>query len=241
MLEKSHKNSLPVVAIFLSIDGEVNCFGQGTPSVFIRLAGCNLRCWGGKCDTPQGLEVTKDTRYLSVDAIVKEVEKIGCKKVTITGGEPLLYILQLEKLVKRLKALKMHISVETIGSIPLPCVNSPTSLFLVDCWVYDYKCPSTLETAKMVDLSVLYAGLRRSDYIKFVIADEEDYLFAQSKVSQYEDIYRLSFSPIFAFSPKLPEMDPAWLVERMLADRLFYVRFNLQIHKYIWPNAKKEV
>ena len=228
------KNTLPVASIFHSFDGEVNYSGQGTPSTFIRFAGCNLRCWGGQCDTTHALEVTKATQFLDEDQIIKEVEKQGNHKVTITGGEPLLYckVLAFEKLIRKLCFLDKSITVETNGSILPPVVNSKVS------WIADFKCPSTGETEKMVPFEKMYSHLSDKDYIKFVIADEEDYEFSKNKVLSVKSFV---FGPRLAFSPMIGKVDPSWLADKMIWDKLVDVQFNLQIHKYIWPNPGREV
>ena len=107
--------------IFYSLQGEG--FWTGTPMVFIRLSGCNLRC--PFCDTDHG-----EFRLMSADDIVREVFRIDreancdnpswddCGHVCITGGEPLLQLK--EDLVTALHRYDYSIHIETNGTRPVP-------------------------------------------------------------------------------------------------------------------------
>ena len=222
-------SKLSVVSIFPSVDGEVNAFGQGVPTCFIRLAGCNLRCWRdvGGCDTPQALD-RESGALLSAQQVFEDVEKTGLRKVTITGGEPLLQKENLGPLLVLLDKEAINISVETNGSI-MPDFEGD---WAVDSWVYDHKCPSSGENEKMIPIDSIYSRLREVDYLKFVISNGDDYDYALKKVKGLP--YRPT-APRIAFSPREGGMTPADLVSRMLDDRLSLVQLNLQIHKYIWP------
>jgi len=95
--------------IFYSIQGEG--FLTGVPSVFIRLAGCPLRCrW---CDTKYAWDETAGTEY-NISETVQAVQQWPCKFVVITGGEPMINS-DLPKLVNQLKDLGKHITIETAG------------------------------------------------------------------------------------------------------------------------------
>lgn len=88
----------------------------GTQSVFVRASGCNLRCWF--CDTPYtSWEPEGDD--LSIDEIVRQVDKHDCAHVVITGGEPMLFA-ELIPLTQSLSAAGRHITVETAGTLYLP-------------------------------------------------------------------------------------------------------------------------
>lgn len=106
--------------IFCSYQGEG--FFTGTKAVFIRLAGCNLKCWF--CDT--NFDLKKD---MSEDEIVKEVLSYDTDLVVITGGEPLLQNLKI--LVKKLWEKNKIINIETNGTIAVP--NSILSLSWITC------------------------------------------------------------------------------------------------------------
>ncbi|WP_456464041.1 7-carboxy-7-deazaguanine synthase QueE [Persephonella sp.] len=102
---------LKVVEIFRTVEGEGKWVGL--PVSFIRLEGCNLRCpW---CDTPYSYD-GKSFQEIEIDSLVSEVEKIGLKRVCITGGEPFLTP-QLPDLIKRLLEKNFTVLVETNGTL----------------------------------------------------------------------------------------------------------------------------
>ena len=106
--------TLPISETFDSIQGEGSLLG--TPSFFIRTAGCNLRCtW---CDTPYASwDAAGDQR--SVASLVEEVQKSGRRHVVLTGGEPLMFP-GLVELNDALREAGCHVTVETAGTLLLP-------------------------------------------------------------------------------------------------------------------------
>jgi len=89
---------------------------SGTPSVFVRTSGCNLRCWF--CDTPYtSWEPEGDD--LSVAEILRQVAAADCRHVVLTGGEPMLWA-ELIPLGESLRAAGHHITIETAGTLYLP-------------------------------------------------------------------------------------------------------------------------
>ena len=106
--------TLPIAETFDSIQGEGSLLG--TPSFFIRTAGCNLRCtW---CDTPYASwEAVGDQR--SVASLVEEVRRSGRKHVVLTGGEPFMFP-GLTELNDALREAGCHVSIETAGTLALP-------------------------------------------------------------------------------------------------------------------------
>jgi 7-carboxy-7-deazaguanine synthase len=116
-------NKLIVSEIFYSIQGEGPNVGK--PAVFLRLAGCNLRCeW---CDSKYAITITKTKTSNSLsnslsysnscNQVVKQIRQFPCKHLVITGGEPLLQQGELLGLLKQLKGY--FVEVETNGSIAL--------------------------------------------------------------------------------------------------------------------------
>ena len=103
-----------VAELFRSVQGEG--FLTGTPSTFVRVAGCNLRCWF--CDTPYA-SWHPEGEKMSVDQIAERVEALGEQHVVLTGGEPMLFQ-EMVDLTTRLHAQGRHITIETAGTCYLP-------------------------------------------------------------------------------------------------------------------------
>lgn len=224
-----------LIEIYKSVQGESSF--AGLPCIFVRLAGCNLRCaW---CDSEYTF--TGGTK-MSEDEVVAEIEKLApVKLVEFTGGEPLLQERELIPMMERLLAAGYELMIETSGERPLEHVP-PTVHKIVDV-----KCPGSGE-ADSFRLSNL-ERLTKRDEAKFVIANRMDYEFARAFIREHHLETRTGqvlLSPAFTKSPT-PErttenclLDPRELVEWMLADGLS-ARVSLQIHKYIWEPQKKGV
>ncbi|MGA3260830.1 MAG: 7-carboxy-7-deazaguanine synthase QueE [Bryobacteraceae bacterium] len=108
---------MKIAELFYSLQGEGSLVG--VPSVFIRSSGCNLRCaW---CDTPYTSWQPEGTE-LDLDRIVDEVQAHPARHVVITGGEPMIQP-EMAPLTERLRALGMHITIETAGTVfqPVAC------------------------------------------------------------------------------------------------------------------------
>jgi 7-carboxy-7-deazaguanine synthase len=105
---------MKIAEIYKSIQGEGRL--TGTPSVFVRASGCNLRCWF--CDTPYASSQPEGQDY-AVDEIIAEVEEWDCRHVVITGGEPMLFA-ELIPLCRELRKRGRHITIETAGTLYLP-------------------------------------------------------------------------------------------------------------------------
>jgi 7-carboxy-7-deazaguanine synthase len=211
---------LRVANIFTSIDGEVNSFGQGTFSTFIRVSGCNLKC--RYCDTSWSQNPDYG-KLMHENKIMDIVQKIECNKVTITGGEPLLQDISL--LLNLLIENGNDISIETNGTILLPknYINNVS-------WIVDRKIG---EDFKYENLPLLSGG----DFIKIIVWDEKSYMEAKQF---YGGNAHLTLAN-FAFSPLLPILPHALLCEWMIKDKLFDVKLNCQIHKFIWSRENNNV
>ena len=157
-----------VSEIFYSVQGEG--IQIGLPTIFLRLFGCDLRCmW---CDTMYAVEGT-DFKNVDVEQIKKEIYKYQCKRICITGGEPLLQEKELVILTTQLIELDYSIVLETSGHRDPPDIFwKDNSLISMDC-----KCPSSNMEHKM-DFK-LFEQLRSTDQLKFVIQDDRDYKYAK--------------------------------------------------------------
>jgi 7-carboxy-7-deazaguanine synthase len=204
---------LRVTEIFHSIQGESSYAGQ--PCVFVRLTGCPLRCtW---CDTDYAFYGGSEC---SIDEVLAKVHTYGCRLVEVTGGEPLVQPESLP-LMTRLCDAGYTVLLETSGAVDIAPVDPRAHVIL------DVKCPGSGMTDRMhwPNLSQLAA----KDEAKFVLADRADYDWAREILAQYDVASRCSvlFSPVFG------ALDVRELAEWILADCL-PVRFQLQMHKYIW-------
>ena len=113
---------MKIAEIYKSIQGEGLL--TGTPSVFVRTSGCNLRCWF--CDTPYASWQPEGQDY-AVDEILAEVEEWDCRHAVMTGGEPMLHS-ELIPLCERLRARDFHVTIETAGTLYLPAACDLMSL-----------------------------------------------------------------------------------------------------------------
>ena len=224
-----------LIEIYKSVQGESSF--AGSPCIFVRLAGCNLRCsW---CDS----EYTFTGGYkLSEDEVVAEIEKLApVKLVEFTGGEPLLQERELVPLMERLLGQGYELMIETSGERPVE--NVPKAVHKI----VDVKCPGSGEAARFRVENL--ASLTERDELKFVITNRDDYDYARDFIRDNTLEKRgaqLLLSPAFSKTPTPARstenclLDPRELVEWMLADGL-NARLSLQIHKYIWEPLKKGV
>lgn len=211
---------IKVNEIFFSIQGESS--KAGLPCVFVRLTYCNLRC--SYCDTEYAFYEGSD---FSIDEIVNKVKSYNCNLVEITGGEPLMQNECLE-LMKNLCDSGFDVMIETGGSLPINNIDQRIMI------VMDFKCPSSGMMKKN-----LYSNIRilkKNDEVKFVIGNREDYEWSKEIISKYELNKKcgILLSVVFGI------LEPVTLVNWILEDKID-VRFQLQMHKFIWHPETKGV
>lgn len=209
--------TLHINEIFHSIQGE--SLKTGLPSVFIRLTGCPLRC--SYCDTVYAFH---DGKKMNIDAILTRVIAYRTRHVTVTGGEPLAQK-NCIALLTRLCDEGLHVSLETSGALALDRVD-PRVMKIVDI-----KTPGSGET----DKNKFHAldDITPRDQIKFVICDRNDYKWSVQKTNEY----RLADRCEVLFSPSYDQLPPKTLAEWILEDEP-PVRLQLQIHKFLWGEAR---
>lgn len=211
---------LRLIEIYASVQGESTF--AGLPCVFVRLAGCNLRCtW---CDS----EFTfTGGEHRSIDDVVDEVLKSGLPLVEVTGGEPLVHK-QCIPLMERLLAKGLTVLLETSGSIDVGPVPDGVHIIM------DLKPPDSgcVDDNRMENLDALGPG----DELKFVLASRRDYEWSRDlvRMRQLDQRYTVLFSTAFGL------LDPARVSDWLCEDRL-NVRLQLQMHKYVWPPNERGV
>lgn len=206
---------MKIIEIFNSIDGEVNSLGQGHPFTFIRMAGCNLSC--SYCDTSHS-QNHDEGKEMSVEDILEEVEKIGCRYVLITGGEPLLNMEDLCELVLELHCTDYEISIETNGTISIP-----EELFsLVGCWKIDFKLQYKEKTWLAWEHNRHL--LTKDDWLKIPVWSEETVLEAFAIIKSMIK-GRAALSPI--------GISPEQVYQLIQKHNMFDVVLNIQVHKMI--------
>jgi len=188
-----------------------------------------------------------------VRRLISETEKSKSRHVVsynlplieLTGGEPLLQKNSLP-LMKSLCDDGFTVLIETSGALDISQVDLRVHRIM------DLKCPSSGESERNRLENIPH--LKNTDEIKFVIGTQQDYDWAKQKIAEHQlaAICPLLFSWVAPLQPhqqdkslkKVPEgqtpISRKELVEKITADAL-PVRFQLQMHKFIWPPDKKGV
>lgn len=212
----SNAPTLRLTEVFLSLQGETS--RAGLPTVFVRLAGCPLRCrW---CDTPYSFQ---GGETVPLDSLLARVAAFGVPTVCVTGGEPLAQKNCLPLLAALCDA-GYSVSLETSGALDVSQVDARVSR------IVDIKPPGSGEAARNRWENL--AHLTPHDEIKFVLADRADYDWARERI-QAENLAKTC--PVL-LSPVQDELPPAQLAEWIIEDRL-PVRMQVQLHKVLWGNT----
>jgi len=207
---------LKLTEIFYSLQGEADT--AGIPTTFVRLTGCPLRCQ--YCDTAYAFH---GGEWWELAAILARVAELGARHVCVTGGEPLAQK-GCAELLEKLCSAGYRVSLETSGAMPLSGVDARVVL------VVDVKTPGSGEEA-----SNRYDELARvtqKDLVKFVICDRADYDWSRAKMRELA----LESRCTVLFSPSHEQLPARELADWVLQDRL-PVRFQIQLHKYLWGNV----
>ncbi|MFN7146777.1 MAG: radical SAM protein, partial [Myxococcota bacterium] len=210
-----------LIEVYTSVQGESTWVGL--PCVFVRYAGCNLRCtWCDSTWTFTGGE------RRPIDEVVEEVVATGIPLVEVTGGEPLVHR-SAPALMQALLDRGLTVLLETSGSRDIAVVPDGVHVIL------DFKPPDSGE--ERANLWVNVERLRKKDEVKFVIASRRDYEWSREKLFEHH-LHERAGSVLF--SPAWGLVDPKDLVAWILEDRL-PVRFQIQMHKAVWPPDQRGV
>ena len=243
-----------VIEIFASIDGEGS--RQGLLTTFLRLHDCNIRC--SYCDTTYSYGIDSVFTEMTAAEVANVIESLGNHRITITGGEPLLQEVAVVELIDELNRRNLQIMQDnTSGQIGSTCINGTdkfdkremlnNSLYdfnietngtivpsfqRENVWfTYDYKTPSSLAEESM-NVDIFKAATER-DLIKFVVGSPEDLDCMRRIIDQYPTAAQIYVSPVWG------QIEAVSIIDYMKAYNLQNVRFQLQIHKFVWdPDAK---
>jgi 7-carboxy-7-deazaguanine synthase len=244
--------TLTVNEIYLSLQGESTF--AGLPCIFVRLTACNLRC--SYCDTAYAFTEGRKRELSEVRTEVLRLAKpyadtrlqtsdLRLPLVELTGGEPLLQPNALP-LMKRLCDDGFTVLVETSGALDISRVDPRVRRIM------DLKCPSSGEVERNRWENLPH--LKATDEIKFVIGTVEDYEWARQQIvaHQLAGVCPLLMSWVHPLRAEQQDKSlqrvPAGqtpitrqqLAERIIADAL-PVRFQVQLHKIIWPPEQRGV
>lgn len=241
--------TLVINEIYLSVQGESTL--AGLPCVFVRLTACNLRC--SYCDTAYAFT---EGRKLSQPEILARVAQLAAPfaknpapqrlpLIELTGGEPLLQKNALP-LMAALCDGGFTVLIETSGALDISGVDPRVRRIM------DLKCPGSGECARNRWENI--PRLKSTDEIKFVIGTLEDYEWAKETIIEHDltKICPVLFSWVSPLAPQQQDkslkpvpagqtpITRAQLAEKIAADAL-PVRFQLQMHKFIWPPDQRGV
>ncbi|MBI2469755.1 MAG: radical SAM protein [Planctomycetes bacterium] len=206
--------------IFKSIQGETSY--AGLPCAFIRVTGCNLRC--SYCDTMYAYE---EGNEMSLITILEIVAGFNTKIVCVTGGEP-LSSKDTPLLIERLLDKYYTVLVETNGSYDIRTIPQKAVKIM------DIKCPDSNMSHMMNWQNIKH--LTKTDEVKFIIKSRRDYDWTKAVIQKYN----LSEITNVLIGTAFGEISPRTVAQWILEDNLD-VRFQLQLHKYIWEQETRGV
>ncbi len=241
--------TLVINEIYLSVQGESTL--AGLPCVFVRLTACNLRC--SYCDTAYAFAAGKRMTLAAISARVRQLAKPFPETsaagrlplVELTGGEPLLQK-NSPALMTSLCDYGFTVLLETSGALDIAPVYPRVRRIM------DLKCPGSGEAGRNRWENLKH--LKATDEIKFVIGTVEDYEWAAQKIAEHrlDVLCPLLFSWVHPLAPEQQNkslkpvptgqtpISRRELAERIIADAL-PVRFQVQMHKIIWPPEQRGV
>jgi len=221
---------LRITEIYPAVMGESR--HSGWPCVIVRLTGCHRRCV--YCDTAYAFQGGED---MSVDDVLDRVRSLGHGMLMVTGGEPLLQR-DVVPLMARARQAGLSVVLETSGTrgVVVALDEVPAGV----CRVVDVKTPGSGISADQIDWDGL-SGLGPDDEIKLVLSDHADYAWTRELIGEGLAVdgrlRRLPRGVLVTVSPGWGALAPRDLAAWVLRDRL-PVRFQVQLHKVVWPEAE---
>jgi 7-carboxy-7-deazaguanine synthase len=211
---------IKVNEIFFSIQGEST--RVGLPTVFVRTSGCPLRC--NYCDTTYAFH---EGEKFSREDILEKIKSFDTNYVCITGGEPLVQK-EAPALINTLLEMGKDISIETSGAQSFKDLDPRVKK------VVDVKTPGSDEGDSFLLSNLDF--LTSNDEVKFVITSESDFDWTKEFLKKY----RIFDKCTVLISPSYRDIKYDWLAEKVLSE-LPKARFQVQLHKVIWPLTDRGV
>jgi 7-carboxy-7-deazaguanine synthase len=207
---------LRITEIFHSIQGESST--TGWPTIFVRLTGCPLRCQ--YCDTAYAFKGGKKTSF---EQILKKIQSFECKRICVTGGEPLAQP-DCYPFLTYLADHQFQVSLETSGARDIQPIDPRIMI------VMDLKTPDSKEESKNIYSNIDH--LKSGDQIKIVICSYQDYLWAKNTITAYT----IPKGVDVLFSPSWGQVNASELADWILQDKL-NIRLQIQLHKILWEDG----
>lgn len=225
---------LNVFSIFQALSGEVGAVPQGTPSVFVRLAGCTLSC--KYCDAKDS-QSSGNGIEMTARQIIRKIDEMGeFSHLVLTGGEPIFQwdFDEMGDLLDLAEKRKWRITVETNGRQPLP-IMWPRHVHYGITWVVDYKLPGSGMSSCMPQQIEHWSNWPTGSWIKMVCTDMDDFDHAIKTFDWMESFCRhLNFAIGATRFDLLGDIS-----QKILDQNLSNIVVNCQIHKILFPEGEK--
>lgn len=225
---------MKISEIFYSIQGEGML--AGTPSVFIRTSGCNLRCvW---CDTPYA-SWEPEGEDLALEEILARVARFQAHYVVVTGGEPMIAP-EIVHLTEALRQMRLHITVETAGTVyaPVECHLMSISPKTSNSTPFEREGGrwAAMHDRLRIRPEVLRRLMENYEYqLKFVVAEEDDLFEINDLVRRLRaNPQRVLLMPE-GTDPEVLRERAQWIVE--LCKQHGY-RYSPRLHIELWGNRR---
>lgn len=203
--------------IFYSIQGEGT--NTGAPAIFIRLAGCHLRCvW---CDSKFTWDM-KSGKEMSTAAIIKVIKKYPCKHLVITGGEPLIQQSGIKELLSKLQ--DYYVEIETSGTI----------VSFINEFINQYNCSPKLKNSKNRPMALQKFPEEKTWY-KFVVDKKTDVKEIKEMIKKYSlPKEKIILMPQGITREEMTKKSP-WIAEICKKENW---HFSTRLHIEIWGNKR---
>ena len=208
---------------FFSIQGEG--VTAGVPAVFVRLQGCSVGC--GWCDTKYSWDPAGG-REQPLEALLEELGAFPCRRVVVTGGEPLESPI-FTPLVNALKERHYTIEVETSGTLAAPRLQ-------IDQWNVSLKLANSgVPEPKRLNPAAILSFLDRETWWKFVVVNRSDV----GEVSHLMERFALPRGRILLMPEGLRREEilerSIWVVDEC---RRHGFRYSPRLHILLWGSQR---